>query len=701
MPKWFTVKNEASAPSAEILIYSKIGKDWYGDDGIAAKDFNEALAGVPSDREITCRINSVGGNVWDGMAIYSMLKSRRDKVTCRVEGVAASIASVIACAGKKTVMPKNSLMMIHPPKAFPMDALDAKACRELADKLDVHAKAIAAVYAEKCGKTQDEMLAKINGGETWMSGEDAKEYGLCDECTEDMAIAAMVGDFDFSQFRSVPGVLRSGVSNKNKKDDEMNKKDIIALLKQHGVENVAEDASEGVLMTALTQVLAKAKAQPQPAPGTPQNVIELQSQVTAITNQLATERKTRIENIVNGLVTECRVTAAEAPRAVARAVADETYLDELRARPVVMPGASPLAAGVSILSEDVRNVLGGIQKNVVTGPRSVENAVERGAEIGRIYAKEREKIIQVFNAGTNTIGADLKRVTILQETIRAFATRVLPLRLLSTVFSNVPLSGTDEIVVPYFPLQTAASTDYVQANGYVFGGSTNSSSKKITVNKRKYQPLDYSSNDFRRQPFFDAVKLGAMNAEKLGVDILNDILSVVTVAAFGAAVKAQPAAAYTSDDVVDIQGYCDDASWPDMGRALITGREIKTALQKDSAYKLALNIGGTEVIRDGKFPNLSGFEFAWMPGFPANGENLIGFAAFASAILSAFSPVDPAAGVRQQLLAYEVVTDAETGISFNYRHWGNPDADVDREVIESAYGYVAGEAAALKRLTSQ
>jgi len=349
---------------------------------------------------------------------------------------------------------------------------------------------------------------------------------------------------------------------------------------------------------------------------------------------------------------------------------------------------------------DPKSVLTEIQNHIRTGPASVENAAERAATIGAIYTEHRDKLLPVLNTAgtTNTISSDLKRVAILQETIRAFAVRVLPLRLFSTVFSNVPLQGTDEIVVPYFPLRTDASSTFSQATGYVFAGTVNSSSKKITVNKRLYQPLDYSSSDFRRQPHFDTVRLGMMNAEKLGVDVLAEIMKIITIASFGAAVKTTPANSMSSDDVVDLRTACNDAMWPDSGRSLIVDSSVDSSLQKDPDYKLALNIGTASVIQEGKFPRLSGFEYAWMPNLPSNSENLIGFAAFMSAILAAFCPVDPAPGVRAQLVAYQVVTDTPTGISFNYRHWGNPDADEDREVIECAFGYQAGEIQALKRI---
>ena len=336
-------------------------------------------------------------------------------------------------------------------------------------------------------------------------------------------------------------------------------------------------------------------------------------------------------------------------------------------------------------------------------PTAVSNAGELANQRAMIWSAERLAVLPVMNAAaTNTIDASLKRVAILSETVRAFAIRLLPLRMFSSVFSNVPLQGTDEVAVPYYPLQTVASSDRTTGNTptYVFGQASSTSSKKITINKLKYQPLDYSSAEFRRQPFFDAVRLGSMNAEKLAVDVLNDILSVVTESAFGPAAKTTSAASITSDDIVDLRGACNASHWPDQGRSLIVDSSVDDSLQKDSAYKLALNIGTTSVIQEGRFPHLSGFDYAWMPSLPANGENLIGFAAFASAILSAFAPVEPAPGVRNALVAYEVVTDQATGISFNYRHWGVAMDDRDYQVIECAYGYAPGVATAIKRIVS-
>ena len=699
MKKWFTVQNAASDPVAEVMIYDQIGKDWFSDNGIAAKDFAESLKAIPMDKEIRCRINSPGGNVWDGMAIYSMLNARREKVTCLVDGLAGSIASVIACAGSKTIMPSNALMMIHNPKSS-CDG-DAAAMRQMADKLDAHAKAIASVYSAKTGKSEAEILALMDK-ETWMSGIEAKADRFCDE-TEGHAVMACA-TFDFSRFRHVPerllGIPNNQAPNVGAQTTEiMTRQQMTALLQRAGVQ-VANDASDAWLIEQLTKL---AEPKPPAQNSAPQNIADLQAQVMAINAQLADERRLRIESLVQDLVDDCRVTAAEKPKAVARAVADITYLDELRTRPQTLPGASPLNGGITLVGEDVRNITKELTLHTSAGKQGeslVQNALERGQAFSRVWAKERERMIPVLNTTAHSIDANLKRVAILNDTIRAFAIRLLPLRQFATVFSNVPLQGTDEIVVPYFPLQAAASVDWNEANGYVFTGQTNTQSRKITVNKRKYQPLDYSSTDFRRQPYFDAVRLGAMNFEKLAIDILRDVLSLITAANFGAAAKTEAITTLSSDDIIDIRDVCNKANWPDMGRSLIVDSSVDTILQKDSAYKLALNIGTTQVIQEGRLPKLSGFDYSWMPNFPDNGEKLVGIAAFMSGILAAFCPIDPTPDVRAQLTAYDIVTDAQTGISANYRRWGLAQTDHSYEVIEGAYGFAPGEAAAIKRIVT-
>lgn len=694
---WLSIRNEAGDQErpAELMIYGAIGKSYFADEkGVEATAFQEALKSIPANRKIECHVHSPGGNVWEAFAIHGMIRNRGN-VTTICDGIAASAASVIFQAGVTRVMPKLSMQMAHNPSA--LCAGDADDMRATAEMLEAHADVLAQMYADRTGLSAKECRA-IMDKETWMSGEECLERGFCDIVTESNPVK---NAFDFSQFRRVPDALRVNPETKcaanggATKKEGMSKEKILAMLKEHGQE-VAADASDEVILNALQSVVKnRASSTPNSDPG---EVAKLTRTVENITAQLENERKTRITATVNAMVGECRLTAAEAPKAITRAIADESYLDELRARPQALPGAAPLNASVSVVADDVQNVFKAIRSHIGEGPGAVTNAAERSISIGTIFRKERERILPVLNAATNTVDSALKRVLIMQETVRAFARRMLPIRAFATSFQNVPLQGTDEVVVPYYPLQSAASSNFVEATGYVFDQATATSMKKITVNKRKYQPLDYSSQEFRRQPYLDVVRLGNLNAEKLAADVFDDIWSVVTLAAYGAAVKTAAAAAMTSDDIVDIKGACTKANWPDAGRSLILDSDTVTALMKDSAYKLASSIGGTEVVREGRLPRLSGFDVYEVPNLPTNGEKLQGAAVFMSAVLAAFAPVEPADGVRASLVAYEVATDPETGISMNYRKWGDAKLDRNFEVIECAYGYVAGVAAALKRI---
>ena len=323
----------------------------------------------------------------------------------------------------------------------------------------------------------------------------------------------------------------------------------------------------------------------------------------------------------------------------------------------------------------------------------------RGVERAQLYGDYRESIRDLCIQNTNTIPSQLQRVAVSQEVVTALASRLLVLRAFSTVFSNVPLQGEDKIRVPYYPLQSTASTDWVAGNGYVMG-DTATSYKEIPVNKRKYQAVSWSSAEARRQPFLIVEKLAIQAADRLAYDMLIDVLSVVTNANFGAAAKTETSANWDSVDVADLKGVCDTAQWPDSPRALVTSSAYDVNLLKDSSIKAAMNYGGSEGVRDGRIPKLLGFDYHVSTVIPANGENLTGFCVYPSAVLVASAPIEPTREVRSHMGSYDTFVDSQTGAILEHRIWGNPDFDNTREVIEVNYGYAAGEAAALKRIVS-
>jgi len=162
----------------ELMIYGDIGESWWGESVTAAdvaKQISEAKA-----KHILARINSYGGSVTDGAAIYNALRASGARITTRVDGIAASIASVIAMAGDTVQMSSNTLLMIHAPWTGVYG--NSRELREAADVLDTFAKAMATSYARKTGRSaEDELAALSDGIDHWFTAAEAKDQGYADE----------------------------------------------------------------------------------------------------------------------------------------------------------------------------------------------------------------------------------------------------------------------------------------------------------------------------------------------------------------------------------------------------------------------------------------------------------------------------------------------------------------------------------------
>lgn len=302
-------------------------------------------------------------------------------------------------------------------------------------------------------------------------------------------------------------------------------------------------------------------------------------------------------------------------------------------------------------------------------------------------------------ARDNTVDAELNINTILDFSLRAFKRAVLPLTAFATVFRNVQLKGTNKVQVPYFPLVTAASKDFDKC--YVFDDDNNVSHREVTVNKRKYQSFTVTGAEIARYPQLKLEELGTMYGEKIAYDVLQDIFSVITAANFGAAAFTGAASTFDSDDVTALAVVADNLLWPKgTGRSMIVKPDYKGNLFLDGDVRLEYAYGDNGVIRDDRLPRVGGFSFDWTPGIPANGENLVGFIAWMSAILVAFSPIAPPPMARKAMEKYEIVTDPDTDISLEYRAWGDPGCDADLHVIEANYGFGPGEGDALRRMVS-
>ena len=206
MAKWYEIKaaapvaqGEAPKP-AELLIYGNIGDRW-NEDGVVASELVRDLSALQADT-INLRINSYGGSVPDGLAIYNALRRHKATVNVFVDGVAISCASYIAMAGDTITMAKNSQMMIHAPWTFAYG--NSNDMREQADILDRYAKAMASAYADKSGKSYEDALALLTDGKDhWFLADEAKAEGFADEVGDEVAVAAsLASSFDLSRFKA-------------------------------------------------------------------------------------------------------------------------------------------------------------------------------------------------------------------------------------------------------------------------------------------------------------------------------------------------------------------------------------------------------------------------------------------------------------------------------------------------------------------
>ncbi len=179
-----------SATSAEIVLYGGIGKDYWGDGSmISAKDFSDELKNLPKTvNDLSVRINSPGGDVFDGIAIYNRLKQFDGNVTVWIDGLAASISSIIALAGDTINIGEGALYMVHLPWTFAMGnrmELDNTVSR----LMDVEEQMVS-IYAKKSGLDRNEIKSLLEA-ETWLDSDQAIEKGFVDaKVEESVPIAA-------------------------------------------------------------------------------------------------------------------------------------------------------------------------------------------------------------------------------------------------------------------------------------------------------------------------------------------------------------------------------------------------------------------------------------------------------------------------------------------------------------------------------
>lgn len=252
-----TIKNQTDS-SADLFFYGDIvsetwQSEWYEDD-MAPGDVKEFLDQLDGTENINIHINSGGGSVFGGIAIYNMLRRNNAHKTVYVDGLAASIASVIMMAGDEIVMPKNATVMIHKPSAsYFFTTKNADDLRKDAESLDTCQEAIMQTYMTKAKVDKEEIEQKVND-ETWLTGEEAAE--LFDIKVEEANDAvACAGSSMFFCYKNVPTSLTAQGKNAKKKDEQrpLSRQDIKEIFNESFSEYQAREKEKKELLESLNK----------------------------------------------------------------------------------------------------------------------------------------------------------------------------------------------------------------------------------------------------------------------------------------------------------------------------------------------------------------------------------------------------------------------------------------------------------------
>lgn len=328
--RWYEIQAAANDSPGEIHLYDQIG-GW----GISASRFLREVseAGLFNASQVDIRIHSPGGSVLDGFAIYNTLKRLTGAVNIYIDGLAASMASVIAMLPGATVhMPSNAFMMVHNPYGGLVG--DANDLRDYADLLDKNSAVMIDAYTQKTGLSREE-VESLMSEETWMTGAEAVEKGFADVLLPEMQMAACINDNVTKEFTKMPKAAQQ-------------------LFTPHA--------------TANPQQQQQPVATNQPNPADPQNpaavdVAALAVQMEQIRQKNETERRTAVNAVFTAFANHPGVTELQASCVTDQFCSAADAQQKLLAK--LAEGTTPGANGYVHIHAGNGNIIGDSVRNVV------------------------------------------------------------------------------------------------------------------------------------------------------------------------------------------------------------------------------------------------------------------------------------------------------------------------------------------------
>jgi len=649
---WFEFRNQGEGEH-EILIMDEIGGY-----GISAKDFITALKEVPYGSKLVVGINSPGGDVFGGMAIYNAL-NRRKNVETRIDGVAASIASVIAMAGDKLSAPKNTILMIHDPSGFTLGT--AKDHQKTAEVLDKIRDQIAGVYERKSGMDLDDIKTAM-ANETWYSAPEAHAAGLVDVVTDAVEVT---NRFDLEKY----GYKISAKADLNLAEDT----------------STAKREKENIMAKTKTQV-----EEPE-VQETPQNQ-------TATEPKAAVDHSVYAKRIADLEATNMRLERERCERIVDQAIADGSIKAEAREKFVaygadkakeIIDGIAKPVSGAAAIEFSVARDMGDTFRNfdAIVSPRARMAAWKKDRygiwEAGLQYFKNQNSLGGMF---TKIIAMDA--VDYLMPSyapLNAFSNNFLPVGANSGdgVTTRIAGSLTAQAITSGYPKVDATST----AVTVTFTVNNN-----VTIGINDVDNAFVGGPDMFRNTFLSPM------LEGLADPIYAAIWALVREATYTSE-EVSTAANFDVDVLADIAATLSAAKAPRDNRSALLPPAYYAAVGKGAVVSDASAYGSTDPIRELVIPRARGFAmYEYTGDIPAHTtENLAGACLHRSAIACAARvPLSPTyAGLQ---VANQV--DPTSLMPIQFRAWFSPDLGEHKFSVANLFGCAVGQPTALVRIAS-
>lgn len=527
--KYLTVLNAKN----EILVHGPIGKSIWSDEGVSGKDFTDALDEFPVGTKVTVGVNSQGGSVGQGLAMYNAIARRANDITVRIDGYALSIASFFPLAASKVVSPKTSVWMMHP--AWLESQGNASQLRKDADMLDANDAVLVDGYAKRTGKSKTEIRDAMDA-ETWLTGEEAVAWGLADEVgSNEVALdkidftpmasstfkkahatilAAAKGGHNKPKEQSPVTASASlstpslGVGNQPKPNKDTMKEQIIALLAENGVKADA-NATEEQLLALLKTTIEAVRKNPNPL-----DTHDESKRIAKLQNDVMAERRARISALVsaNG---ENKIANEDLDFWVGLAMDDEKkILAQIDKMPAQSVGGEPLS---HVIELSAKNPLEAIKSEHKT---ALARKDAMAADWTNLFndAIKRDKRDRKDAMAANTYSATLVTSFLVDGAITNLQNMWAPLRCISLD------SSTD----PFKPLATAIISN-VTAGGASQTDATNFESGNSTVAPVSVVMHQYSNSfNVSNTDLQNGLRMGKLTTIN-SANFANKIIEVATV----------------------------------------------------------------------------------------------------------------------------------------------------------------------------